>query len=417
MPVNESGWVSIREDCTMRPHLSLEATPQVAVAEWARPTLNDVASLSAVEGLCLSLYLPGHQPGGQTRNSTARLRVQLTAAETELAAGGMLATDIDALLSPLHQMEKDEELLRGHRDSLIIFRSIDSMRLYRLPGLELDQLFLGRHFHVAPLLWQLMATPDFYLLQLSRKRAQMLKVDQEGSHEMELPPAIVSDYEKFKNFDQPDHTLRARSGASGGQGSRSPVAFGTGSEREAESGHFHDFCRAIDRGLHALLAKHPLPLVIAGTKPEAAAFQAASTYPRVVSSSIGGSPEGGTPVAEMVRQGRELVRQWISPERQHMLDLYRELAGSSKALEELHAIVRAAAQGRVEYLAFSSGAQASGNYDLLTERPITSGEFVTRHVDLVNAAIADTLHHRGKVMPMPEGAMPGSASVLAILRY
>ncbi|MCX6595172.1 MAG: hypothetical protein NTV70_02245 [Acidobacteria bacterium] len=401
----------------MRPHRSLETSPRGTVAGWPLPTLADLTTLSSFEGPCLSLYLPGHRPGGQSQNSVARLRVQLAAAETELTAAGILPTDIDALLSPLRHLEHDPELLEGHRDVLIIFRSIETLQLFRQPGLDLDQLFVGRHFQIAPVLGQLMATPDFYLLQLSRKRVQLLKIDQEGHQEMVLPPEIVSDYEKFKNFDQPDHLLRARSGASGGHGAQSPVSFGTGSEREAESGHFHDFCRSIDRGLHSMLAKHPLPLVIAGTKPEVAAFQTASTYPRVVESSVGGSPEGGTPVAEMVRQGRALVRQWISPELQHVLQLYRELAGSAKAVEELHAIVRAAALGLVEYLAYSPGTQASGNYDTLTERRMLGGEFVATNVDLVNAAIVDTLRHRGKVMPLPEGALTGSASVVAILRY
>ncbi|MCX6591969.1 MAG: hypothetical protein NTZ56_10625 [Acidobacteria bacterium] len=401
----------------MKPHRSLEITPRGAVAGWPRPTLGDLTTLCSFDGPCLSLYLPGHRPGTHSANSVGRLRTQLAATEVELAAGGMLPTDIDALLSPLHQLEHDPELLEGHRDALVVFRSIETTQLFREPGLELDQHFVSRHFHIAPVLAQLMATPDFYLLQLSRKRVQLSKVDPEGHTEMVLPPEIVSDYEKFKNFDQPDHLLRARSGASGGHGSQSPVSFGTGSEKESESGHFHDFCRSIDRGMHGLLAKHPLPLVIAGTKTEVAAYRAASGYPRLVEGSVGGSPEGGNSLAEMVREGRQLVGQWISPELQHVLQLYRELSGSSKAVEELHAIVRAAALGLVEYLAFSAGTQANGNYDSLTERRMLGGEFVARDVDLVNAAMADTLRHRGKVMLLPEAGLTGSATVVAILRY
>ena len=402
----------------MKASRSLAITVPAPVAEWTRPTLDEIVSLASAEGLCLSFYLPAHRPGGQTLSTVDRFRLQLAAADAELTAGGISLVDVESLLAPLRALEQEEELQKGHHEALIILRSTAMLRCYRMPGLDLDQFFLGRHFHLSPLFSQLATTPDFYLLQLSRKRIHLLRVTLDGGQEVELPPGTPADYEQFKHFDQPDHTLRARSGASGGQGAQAPVAFGTGSEREAEQRHFHDFCRAIDRGLRTLLGRRPWPLVLAGTRPETTAYQAANTCPRLLEASIAGSPDGGTPLAEVIRQGRELLRHWVSPELNHVLRLYQELAGSTKALEELHAIVRAAAQGRVEYLAIATGCQpVMGNYDLLTERRLYGGEFVASHVDLVNAAIVDTLCHQGKVMSLPEATLPQSASVIAILRF
>ena len=278
-------------------------------------------------------------------------------------------------------------------------------------------MYVEERFHVVPILQHLFLHPDFYLMKLSRKGFSLTHVDMSTSRPVEVPESVVCDYELFKSLDQPDHLLRARSGVGTGSGSRSPVSFGTSSDREKETDHFHDFCKAIERGLYPMLVAKAEALVVAGTQTEVAAYRKANRFQLLLKDGVYGSPEGGASHAEMVESARKLLRGWKTPEELRILKLYKDLEGTAKALVEMNAIVEAAAQGRVENLVIADGVEAIGNYDFITNRRLLSGSFEARRVDLVNAAAVDTLRHGGKVVSPGAQADTIPTAVGAVLRF
>jgi len=174
------------------------------------------------------------------------------------------------------------------------------------------------------------------------------------------------------------------------------VQFGTGSEREKQHGHLHDFYRAVDRGLNALLFSQQTPLILAGVEEDLAIYRSVSTYPNLLDQTIHGSPTGRAK-AELAREARIVALSDSHKRAAAALAKAAEQFGPGRFSTDLDAILRAAVQGRVIDLYIDENSRRLGDFD----GKAVGGRNFWHAEDLLNVAAVETLRYGGQVHTLP----------------
>jgi hypothetical protein len=361
----------------------------------------------------VSFFLESHYGGAGTRPATTQLRALLAELSGKLDRTGLLPTDREALLDPIRGLLADEEMSRGHQDGFVLFRSPDAFFQFRLPWELKRAVYLEGRFHLIPLIERLSRPQECYVLALSRKNVRLLRCGPRGSQEVTVPDMPLS-LDEFAALDQPDHLLANASGAGPG---RAPVSFTTGTDRERQRAHFHDFCRAIQLVVTPLLRAARTPLVVAATDDERARYHEVAYPDLLVEPGLSLSPDAGITDQEIAAVAMNQLRAWLPPVLRRSLAQYNSLAGSRRGPDELHSILRAAAQGRVHELFLVEGTRQVGDFDAMAGRIRWPGQFHSAGDDLVNAAAVETLRHHGEICVVPAEQWSHTSSVAAVLRY
>jgi hypothetical protein len=175
------------------------------------------------------------------------------------------------------------------------------------------------------------------------------------------------------------------------------VPFGTGSEREKKTKHFHDFCRAIGREVSKLAAREQLPLVVAATHEESSMYVAVATTPWLAPKTIDLSPDGGVSGTILNERALDAALSWQPAELARALTRARGQAGGPGSERDPERIATLAAEGRIR--------------DLLID------ESVYDRLEEINRAAIATLRGGGQVWMADKDAMTGLGSLIAALRY
>lgn len=379
----------------MEANLMAEAKPEAGV-------LRDLAQL---EGTCVSVYLGPHRAGSGSRPMSVRLRGMMSEAEQLLNKRGVLPTDRDALLEPLRARAASPELEGGHGEGLALFRTSRRLEQMRLPW-EVDDLLVveGRPF-LMPLAHALDKRPNFFILALSKQNTRLFEC-QPGSHrELELPGGVERGLHQFEGFDKQEANL-GQTGAG--------VKFGFDTFSDKEPLYLHDFFRALERAMQPLLEERNLPLVLAGAASEVAVYRNLCKYPLLAPQAVEGSPDGGWTEAQLAEKAREVMKGWCPPRERQASDMYLR-AGPGKRADNLKAILRAAAEGRVMHLLLTQSDGEKGDVNRILGHIPMSGEPTGGEDHLVNAAAVETWRHGGEVWSVDE-PLEGAATA-AVLRW
>lgn len=375
-----------------------------------------VKELCEKEGVCLSMYLPGHKAGSGTMPATARLKTWLAELEPNLIARGMAVSDAADLLQPLKDLLKVEDMAKGYGGGLALFRTSGYFQVIETPPLEDGFYAVEGRFTVRPLLEFLNPRTHFQLLTLTRKNVRLLEVDWNSVSEVELPPNVPRNLELFMNLESPELMQnRTSSGSTAAQ--MGGVAFGTGSTKEKHYHYVHDFHRAIDLALQENLQRTQLPLMLAGVETEVASYRAVNTYKNLVDESVIASPDGGFTDDELGRRARQLMSNYVSDEERHAMALFHAHDGTAKASSLEEFILRLADKGRVLHLFVNGTERHMGDVFHVLGKGAWSGGFVCREEDLVNASVVETIRHGGNVWTVPPQEAPKNTALAAVFRY
>jgi hypothetical protein len=253
-------------------------------------THDDLKRLAAVSGPCLTIIQPLRDTWSQVTKPETRIAAAIQEAGRLLDEKGFDAAERDEMLRPLRKIAANTEW-SGRTGSFVMFRSPE----FTLTGFWPDELAPRVHFAeeflVLPLLDGLLRDRSFWLLALSIKSVKLYRGSGEALSEVALPAGVATSLAEDQAFDTPDHSLRGRSTAGPSVGSMKGVQFTTGAAHEGEPTYLHDFFRAIDRGIHPLLARDPHPLILAGVTRQLAIYRKVNTWTPLIAEDIHGSTE------------------------------------------------------------------------------------------------------------------------------
>jgi len=304
----------------------------------------------------------------------------------------------------------------GKAKSIAVFRSPDTCQVAFLESEVQQKVTLGPHFHIRPLLSEVVRDRTFYLLALSQKNSRLLRCTPHSSEEVTLPESVKSDFEVWMNQAKPDHTAVYNAMSSSAQGTSGPNALAPkGSDREGKDEYLSHYFKQIDRGVNEVLKGQTEPLVLCGVEYELPIYRDVNTYPHVAAEAVRGAPNG-LKASEILARAIQALEVGYEKKVDEVLADWNHRVGGG-ASSRIKEIVTAAHEGRVLTLVLSDSQEQIGLFDEATHRVKGRKTGSRQDEDLVNDAAVQTILHAGNVLVAPRSKMPNGAPAAAIFRY
>lgn len=379
----------------------------VNLSEIDAVTDSDVRALAGhQDGPCVSMFMPTHRAGPETRQDPLRFRNLMGEAAARLSEHGLTSREVVDFLAPVASLDGDTVFWRHMADGLAVFLAPGLHRRFRVP-LDLEEgLFVGDGFRLRPLLPLTAENGSFFVLSLSQNEVRLFEATRSSIGEVALGPGSASMAEALAD-EEHERQLQVRSSGRANAAGRS-MYHGHGAGGEIDKQQLERYFRAVDGSLGAVLGEGRHPLVLACVAYYAPIYRAVSRYPVIAEGCVEGSPEGRSP-QELHTAAWPLVEPLLADARRDAEASLASVAGTDRSLDDPAAIADAARQGRVDTL-FLAAAEAPG------ERP---GPDVTPPAgdDLLEGATRDTLRAGGVVFAEDPGELPGGGRAAALLRY
>jgi hypothetical protein len=359
-------------------------------------THDDLKRLAGVTGPCLTIFQPLRDEYSQVTKPVTRVVAAMQEAERLLTEKGFTPAEREEMLRPVAKIASNTDWA-GRTGSVIIFRAPDFTMVNFWPDTLAPRIHFAQEFLVLPLLPDLLSNRDFWLLALSIKAVRLFRGARNGLVEVPLPRGVPKSLTQNEQFDQPDHSVRDRSSAGPSVGKMPGVQFGTSSARELQTNYLHDFFKAIEHGIHPILAEDRQPLILAAVTRELAIYRRVNTYSPVLSGAIHGSPDA-LGMDLLYTKAAELMSAYSALATDGTLREMDEAASHSLLVTDPAEIIEDARIGQVDELIVS---------------PAASG--CAQREDSVNWAALATIRNSGRISVLSASQL--ESGVAAILRF
>lgn len=380
-------------------------------------TRRDLERLARLnEGPCVSILMPTHQAGPETRQDPIRLKNLLGEAERRLVEYGLRAPEAKELLDDARALLDEPPFWQYQNQGLAVYLRPGMLDTYRLPLQVEDLVVVGERFHLKPLMALLSMDGQFYLLAVSQNAVRLLQGTRYTVSQVELEHVPASLAEALR-YEEPERQLQFHTETGQRAGRRGAMFFGQGvTGEEAHKDEILRFFQQLDRGLHEVLRNEQVPLVLAAVDYLQALYREANTYPHLMEEGVTGNPEERSP-KELHEAAWELLEPRLHQVAERTAAEYERLLGTGKASSSLKEVVPAAHHGRVASLFVPLGEQVWGTYEPSTEAVELHDDMQTGDEDLLDLTAVSTLLTGGAVFPVEPGEVPGDGRVAAVFRY
>lgn len=351
---------------------------------------DDLRDLAALDGRCVSLFMSTHRSGPNTRTGGDRLRRMMALASRHLG------TDKTELLASVENLATDDNFWQHQGEGLAVYVVPSGLLHFRLPMPVAAEVAVGAP-RLRPLVPAITSSAVVLVLALSTQRVRLFEASPWTMTEMTLGdiPARVDELESDRDLQQ--------SLQSSAQGGGDQNFHGHGGDASAQRAVNERFFRAVARGLSSRVGLNSPPVVLACVPENRALFQSVGGHPRLVEEFLPGNADR-TPPALLHRQVWEIAASLTADSSSRELDHWTSLAGTERLQHDLHAVLSAAGQGRVEALLVAP------------QSPIDATPRLVR--DAADLAIASTLRHGGRVHALPDTpALASGDGITAALRW
>ncbi len=377
------------------------------------------ALIEQQEGPCVSIFMPTIREAVTTQQDPIRLKNLARQAEDRLGQTGMRQPDAKQLLAPVYELVSLPGFWEPQTGGLAVFRSPNEFHNYRLPLHFTDKVCVANRFDIKPLLPLFGPDGQFYILAISQNDVRLLKGTRHSVNVMDLKGIPQSRAEALK-YDEAVKTLQFHtySPTQGGRGGREAMFHGQGGVADDAKADILQYFQQVDTGLRRMLAVDQSPLVFAGVEYLFPIYQEANGYPHLVDQPIAGNPDGKTN-QELHVEAWKIVQPLFQQRQDQALDRYRSMAGahSPKASDDIKEVVLGAANGRVDTLFVTLGAEQWGKADPASNTVELHPQAQPGDDDLINLAAGQTYLNRGVVYALEAGHSPSNQPLSAIFRY
>ena len=379
--------------------------------------------VTTLKNPCVSIFMPTHKGGPETRQDPIRFKNLIKEAEERLIEGdnGLNHSDAVSLLTPAHEIDR-EDFWRHQDAGLALFIAPDFFRYYRVP-IEFEELVVvSDRFHLKPLLPLLNGDGRFYLLDLSQQNIRLFEGSRYSLKEVELEDVPQSLSEALQ-YDWQDKGIQNRINTSRGGTSnpfeRGGSSHGQGSpETDDNRQQILQFFHLVDKGVFDYLKGEQAPLVIAGVEYLFPIYKEANTYPHLLEEGITGNQKISTP-EELHEQAWAIVEPHFLQAEQVATERYREFSGNNQdqVSDDLKEVVKAAYYQRIDSLFVAVGQQKWGQFDPHSDTVQLHEQEEPGDEDLLDFAAIHTLLNGGTVFAVQPDRVPAPSLVAAIFRY
>jgi Bacterial archaeo-eukaryotic release factor family 11 len=363
----------------------------------------DIPTRSALERLlgtrgepCVSIYLATSPLTQDTQRARIALKNLAADATGQLEQAGAERGVVPELREALDDLVGDDDYWAEQARSLAIFASRGTLRTFRLPNRLRDAVEVGDRFYVKPMLRAVTFPQAGFVLALAAGSVRLVEVLHDGPPFTVDVPGLPRDAATASG--NLDRSLSSRLEGAEGQKIR-----------------LRQFARKVDRALRGVLNGLELPLILAATEPLDSIYRSMNTYPHLVDSSLGGSPEGMSD-EDLAAAARTVLDDVHARELSAIHDLFRLRSSHGRASTDLAMVARAATYGAVDTLIVDIDEKVPGRVDE------ESGAVTLSDDDASSYGVIDEIARRvllsgGRVLAVRRPDVPDGAAVAAILRY
>lgn len=373
-------------------------------SEQLRSLLEDAA------GPCVSIFLPTHRRGVQTKQGAIRLKNLLKDAEKQLSAHNLRAAETRELLDQAQKLCENTGFWQYQSDGLALFSSREKFLYFRLPLQFEELLVVTDRFHVKPLMRMFTEDGRFYLLTLSKNDVRFFQCTRYGVRETPLPAGTPKSLGELSQLAGIERQLQVHSAGV------STKLHGHGARTQDSKQELLEFFRLIDKGVREVVRDDRAPLVLAGVEYLFPVYREANAHPQLISAGVPGNPEGRRP-EDLQADAWRVVEPHLLKTRREAASRFEEYADTARASNDPEEVVPAACQGRVEQLFAAVGRQQWGSFNSETQKVSISSEHQLGDQDLLDLAAIQAFLHGGAVYAVDPSEVPGGGTLAAVFRY
>jgi hypothetical protein len=380
---------------------------------FSRTDLEELVMMEARPAI--SIYFPTHVAGREIRQDPIRLKNLLSAATERLKAARRLP-EINALLSPAQRLVEDRAFWRSQQheqQGLAIFLAPGFDRVFQLPIPVPEEMMLGSHFHIKPLLPILEDAGPFWLLTISASHTRLYQGSRWDFTEatgLGLPQGVAR-IEGMTEYEE--NYYASPVGRHGGLAKAQSFGDDPDQIRKEE---LLELLHRIAPPVEPLVKRHPVPVILAAPPEIQGHFREIAGWKELHPDGLLENPDALT-TEELHRRAYALVEQKQIEARNGALERLSARLSIGKATTKPEEIVKSARYARVDTLFVSGDEHLWGVFDEEGDRVVVHGSAAEDDVDLLDYASLMTLRHGGSVMVVDRAALPPPGLSAAILRY
>lgn len=364
------------------------------------------------EGPLVSLYLPTHRKGAETRQDPIRLKNVLDEAQHWLAGSGLRTPEVEEVLAPIVALVDDFDFWQHQEEGLALFTSGRGLRSLRVPVDVPEVAIVTDRFHVKPL-WPVLHGTDqmVHVLALSRNQVRLLWSTRYEVGEVDLPSDLPQSLADALWFEDPESQLQHHGSGRAGAGRVTATFHGQGQPSADEEDRLERFLRAVDKGLTHIL-ESDAPLLLAGVEEVTAVFRKVGGHKNILEDTIEGNPDHLES-----HQLHEKLLPCIEPllDQTYRSDAEAFHAAGDQASSGISDVTQAAREGRIDAVfvqadTFLWGRVGDSGVEVHDDRE--AGD-----CDLFDRVAAMVWTQGGRVHAVPGPDIPGIGDVAALLRW
>ncbi len=371
--------------------------------------------MEPIAGPCISLYAP-MEKASQSEQNPIRVQNLLRQAAAILSEREHSQDEIRQWLKPVESMLADRPYWENQKLGFAAFLSPQQSWLLELDLKVPEQVRVGQHFHLKPLLPMFGEAHRFYLLSLSQNCVRLFDCSPGHCQKLTLPqglPESMQDFDLFQGNTGTDYRqgrTQAFSGASG-------ATHGVGLKNDELEEPRLQFLRQINQGLTGFLGSQNVPLVLAGVDDLVHALRKELDYSGVFPDHLSGNFDHTNP-DELHSKALPLAQKHFQQLEQQAVDGYHAALATQKASSDLDQVLPAAMDGRIETLFVARGQNVWGQVSQQGRKLDRLPSDHPQASDLLDLTAMETLRNGGRVFALEMAAMPDVASpISAVFRY
>lgn len=380
------------------------------------PTNEQLQQLSQLSSPCVSIYLPTHVVGADTRENTIRFKNRLKDAERQLQELGYNEGSAETFLQAAYARVEDNNFWQHQQHGLAVFVSSEGTQEYLLPASPEEITVVAPHVHIKPLLPLLSHDEHFFVLAVSLNDVRLFEASRYRIDEVALPedaPANMADTLRFDYREEHvEHFTVSAGGAS--------VFQGQGSGKDDRDTNILRFLRSLDNGVRQVLEPHGarIPLVFAGDKGIFPVYQQANHYQGLLEDAITGNPDEHD-AQTLHQQAWQLLEPRISAQFDRAKANYLQASerDAEHASNVLRDVLLAAFDSRIETLFVAKDSYVWGRYDRDQRHIEVHDAPQSGDSDLLDIVALQTLLMGGQVHVAEQEHLPNQCQVAAVYRF
>lgn len=376
-------------------------------------TINDVKKLASHDKRpFVSLYVPIDR-GPDARKNPIELKNAVAEAKSQLKAWPDKIGTADRFLNRVEESIEDDDLWGQPGAGLSLFAAEDLFQTYRAPVRFQNSAFVESVAHILPLLTALEDGTEFFVLAISQNGVRLLRGTRSTVSALDLPDAPAHVNDLFHGEEAPELQLRSTRDQDGGD---QAIFHGHADTESLSEENILRFLRAVDKQVSKKLREETAPLLFTGDTSLFAMYEDVNTYPKLLKRPIQGNPDVISE-QDLHELAWPLLEDELNERRKQEIADTQDAIGQGLGSTDLHTVIKAAAEGRVDRLLVVKEKEAWGSYNADNHSIRVFPERTHACDELRNLAAVLTLRRDGTVRVLSDDECPYETALAARFRF